>query len=76
MVIEKFMVGTKFYRIGKSEVPEIIRLKKQEGINLYFNMGGYTTYLTQDEFDNMKSLRELIHIKGSIFIRNIDYFDN
>ena len=45
-----FMIGTKFYRhIGKTEVPDIIRLKKQENNTLYFNNGAYEATITKKE---------------------------
>lgn len=73
---EKFMIGTKFYRKNNSLVPEIIRLKKQDGDILYFNMGGYTTYLTQDEISGLHDRSELVKDEGSVWIRIINFFGN
>ena len=71
-----FMIGTKFYRIGASGVPEIIRLKKQKGNVLFFNTGDYNTYLTQEEKDSMIEAFELKANKDKSFTRLIDFFGN
>lgn len=71
---EKFVIGTKFYKVPKSGVPEIIRLKKQEGSILTFNLGGYKTYLTQDEITKMYLYNEFIHDDVKTWTRVIDYF--
>ena len=74
MSTEKFMIGTKFYKYDKSCVPVIIRLKKQDANVLYFNMGGYTTYLTQDEIIDMLKYVEFRHDTPKTWYRTIDYF--
>lgn len=74
--MEKFMIGTKFYRIGESGIPEIIRLKKQEENVLYFNTGGYNVYLTQDEKKKMHDALELKPNGGKNFSRFINFFGN
>lgn len=73
-MIEKFMIGTKFYKVPESGIPVIIRLKKQESNTLYFNMGGYTTYLTQDEIISMLKVVEFKHEETKEWIRYIDFF--
>lgn len=72
---ENFLIGTKFYRhIGESLVPEIIRLKKQEGNTLYFANGGYTTTITKEEYHSMIKTKDLYHSHDMIFIREFSYF--
>ena len=74
MSTEKIMIGTKFYRLPESGIPIIIRLKKQEAGVVYFNMGGYTTYLTQDEIISMLKAVEFKHEEVKEWIRYIDFF--
>lgn len=71
---EKFMIGTKFYKHDRSCVPVVIRLKKQEGNVLYFNMGGYTTYLTQDEIIDMHLYATFRRDTDKYWYRDIDFF--
>lgn len=72
---EKFLVGTKFYRhIGDSPVPDVIRLKKQEGDTLFFSDGGYTTTITKEEYRSMIKAGDLYHDHDMEFIRRFSYF--
>ena len=71
----KFLVGTRFYRFPtKTDIPDIIRLKKQEGETLFFDDGGYYTTLTNEEFQNMLSTEDLVKVKGKRYCRTFDYF--
>lgn len=74
--MDKFLIGTKFYRVGDSGIPEIIRLKKQIDNVVFFNTGGFNTYLTQDEIENMISAGEFKIKSDNKFIRIIKYFNN
>ena len=66
----KFLVGTRFYRFPtKTDIPDIIRLKKQEGETLFFDDGGYYTTLTNEEFQNMLSTEDLVKVKGKRYCR-------
>ena len=72
---ETFMIGTKFFRhIGKTEVPEIIRLKKQEGNILYFDNGKYNATVLNDEFRTMVVNGELVQDSEDKYYRIFDYF--
>ena len=71
---EKFVIGTKFYKVPESGIPVMIRLKKQEGKVLYFNMGGYITYLTQDEIISMLKVAEFRHDTPKTWYRTINFF--
>lgn len=71
---EKFMIGTVFYKVPESYIPIRLRLKKQDGNILYFNMGGYTTYLTQDEIMSMLKNIEFRHDTPKTWYRTINYF--
>lgn len=73
--MNKFMVGTKFYRhIGVTEVPEIIRLRFEEGNILYFENGGYEATITKEEYEKMVQAKELNNICENEFNRRFDYF--
>ena len=73
--MNNFMIGTKFYRnVGTTSVPEIIRLKKQEGNILYFDNGGYEATVTKSEYEEMASTHELIHEDENLYRRAFDYF--
>ena len=71
-----FMIGTKFYRhIGKTEVPDIIRLKKQENNTLYFNNGAYEATITKKELYELIFSEEFIEFEtDKKFFRIFDYF--
>ena len=72
---DKFLIGTKFYRFpDKSETPDIIRLKKQVNDTLFFDDGGYTTTLTNEEFQNMLFADSLSHSRERNYVRVFDYF--
>ena len=72
---DKFLIGTKFYRFpDKSETPDIIRLKKQVNDTLFFDDGGYTATLTNEEFQNMLSIGRLSHSRERNYVRVFDYF--
>lgn len=63
--MSNYKIGTKFYRYPDgSPVPEYIRLKKitvEGGMNVYhFNIGGYTTTITREDFNKMKDSEELL----------------
>lgn len=73
--MEKYLIGTKFYKIGASGIPEVIRLKKQNNNILYFNTGGYNIYLTQDELAKMQDTNEMRY-ENNRYIRNINFFGN
>lgn len=74
---ESFMIGTKFYRnVDDTSVPEVIRLKKQENDVLYFNNGGYSITLVNEDFREMIASNSLVLDKGNKYFREFKYFGN
>ena len=74
---EKYMIGTKYYRTNpdsKAKVPIILRLKKQEGERLFFDLGGYDVNLTQEEFRTMITSEELVLEHNDVYTRRFEYF--
>lgn len=67
----RLMIGTKFYRYtGASEYIETIRLIKQEGDKIIFNLGGYRTYLTDKDMDMMIANGDFKFIGNGVYELN------